>query len=623
MSQSLWAVLSLVLATVAAVRVAGRFLPGRVSSIQLTVALLLIVLFQLIPVHIVGTLQLAGVFQQFSMLHIALATFVLLAATWSLPRRTQSLPEPPISSQDRRQERALPAIVIVSIALISVTYAAFLADTLTSYPQSWDGVDYRLPLSVRWFQDGSLAIPEGQLWKASLPGNGEVVSMLLLGTGWQPLAAVMNLPAALIMALSVFYVSSRLGASRPASILAALMALSIPMIAFQTFSNYVDLFGAAFLMAAVALCMAALATSPARRSLFFMSGLACGIAIGAKPTFWVSATLFLVLAFGANFALPRKSRCSALRCFGVLILGALIPSAFWVGRALLTTGNPFYPLAPDLFGLSPFEGASVTEITPEDYELNFVRSTWQWIIYPWFEFKKSGFNLGTGSGLGALYAAFVPLGVLYAVGSTIVTSKGKRVGARTILLFAVFILVTIWWMLLHRLPRFGVPHLALGCILSAALLDRMRRQRPRLFGTVWLSALILTCVLTAFIPLSSLAGRVRTGRWERHQICKVPSVLDTLPKGASVANLSDSFHNNFALAGRNLTNRVICHWEIPEEDPASFIAHRGADYIVDMDPEPGGTLDEQLLGLGYRVLDTTSEEVSCRVWERGGDPPLR
>jgi hypothetical protein len=623
MNQSFWAVLSLVVAIIAAVRVSGRFLPGPVSSIRLAVALILIVLFQLIPVHVVGTLQLAGVFQKFSMLHITLATLALMAATWFLPRRAQRLEELAIDSQDGRRRRALPAIVIVSIALISVTYAAFLADTLTSYPRSWDGVDYRLPLAVRWLQDGSLAIPEGGLWKASLPGNGEVVSMLLLGTGWQALAALMNLPAALIMALSVFHISSRLGASRPASILAALMALSIPMIAFQTFSNYVDLFGTAFLMAAVALCMAGLATSPARRSLFFMSGLACGVAIGAKPTFWVSATLFLILAFGVNFVLPRKSRCSALRCFGVLFIGALIPSVFWIGRALLTTGNPFYPLAPDLFGLNLFEGASASEITPEDYELNFVRSTWEWLIYPWFEFKRSGFNLGTGSGLGALYAAFVPLGVFYAVGSTIITSRGRRIGARPILLFAVFIGLTIWWMLLHRLPRFGVPHIVLGCILSAALLDRMHRQRPRIFGTVWLSALILTCVLTAFIPLSSFAGRVRSGRWERHQICKVPSVLDTLPKGASVANLSDSFHNNFALAGRSLTNRVICHWEIPDEDPASFVARRGADYIADMDPEPGGTLDEQLLGLGYRVLDTTLEEVSCRIWERGDDPPLR
>lgn len=619
MSQPLWAVLSLALAAWAAFRVSLRLLPGPVSSIRLALILLLIVAFQLIPVHVVGSLQLLGLLRRFSMFHIAAATLALLLATWFVPRPRNGT-DPAIPAREESSRSPMPVFAIASIVLIAATYAAFSGEALLSYPRSWDGVDYRLPLSVRWLQDGSLAIPEGRFWKASLPGNGEILSMLLLGTGWQPLAALMNVPATLLLTLSVFYISSRLGASRTASLLAALLASSIPMVTFQTFSNYVDVLGAAFIMSAVAFYMAALTGSRVRLSLLFISGLACGVAIGAKPTFWISAALFLVLAFAVTIGLPRESRGSPMRRLAVLVLGALTPSVFWIGRAFFTTGNPLFPIAPHFLGMNLFEGTPVKEMTPEDYELNFVRSTWEWLIYPWVESKKRGYNLGTGSGLGALYAAFVPLGVIYGVVSTFLRRERRRIDARLILLFALFIGVIMWWTLLHRLPRFGIPHLAVGCTLSAFLLERLHRVRPRLFAGLWLSALALTCLLSAFIPLSSIAGRVKSGRWARHEIYDVPQMIDRLPAGTTVANLSDSFHNNFALAGKDLTNEVVCYWQIPEEDPVSFLAREGVDYILDMDPDEGRRWNSELIEAGYVLLDPSAYAVPCHAWKRATLP---
>ena len=74
----------------------------------------------------------------------------------------------------------------MSFLVVVVSYAIFTVNALTGFPRGeWDGLAYHLPVAVRWMQEGSFAIPSSREWHFSLPGNAEMIMMVLLGTGWQ------------------------------------------------------------------------------------------------------------------------------------------------------------------------------------------------------------------------------------------------------------------------------------------------------------------------------------------------------------------------------------------------------------------------------------------------------
>jgi len=62
-------------------------------------------------------------------------------------------------------------------------------------------------------------------------------------------------------------------------------------------------------------------------------------------------------------------------------------------------------------------GLDPSQITEPVYELNSVRHKSEWLVYPWTEWKKlTGYlkvPYGEGDGLGAAFAAFVPLGIVF------------------------------------------------------------------------------------------------------------------------------------------------------------------------------------------------------------------
>ena len=103
-----------------------------------------------------------------------------------------------------------------------------------------------------WLHAGSLSIPGLRVWQYALPGNAEIDMMLLLGTRHEALVPLVNVYAAIVPAVACYAIASRIvKGNGNAAIAVTAIVLSLPIVEFQTFSAYVDLFGTAFLMAGV------------------------------------------------------------------------------------------------------------------------------------------------------------------------------------------------------------------------------------------------------------------------------------------------------------------------------------------------------------------------------------
>jgi len=495
-----------------------------------------------------------------------------------------------------------PRTLGIAIGALVLFYLILGLEAVTSPPAGWDARVYHLPVALGWVQAGSLAIPAPD-WRFALPGNGEVLAFLAYPLGVESLVTWGSGVGLVLLLLATRRLAATLGADRTSTTVVLLVVASVPLVAFQSASGYVDLFGAGFGVAAVALAVAP-GVGSARP---LVVGLALGLAVGTKPTMWLYALLAAVGVVGASVRRDGWSWPRAL-AFGA---GIAIPAAFWFVRATLYAGNPFYPFA--ILG-----GAGVTprEITPVDYHLQYVPSTLHWFVYPWLETKRSGFPYGTGTGLGAPFATLVPLGMaLAAIDAWRARHATDPVARRRLLAFAVLVgLILVWWVVLRRMPRFGIPVIVTAVLVAVpAVADRLRRVKS--LGPVVLAATLVALALAGFRPAHDLASRLRHGRWDRGFSYGYPAVIDELPAGTTVWNASARDADNYSLVGADLDKRLV-----PDEwdhglTAAEVIARHRVEVLVDRFPFE---LDAELEALGATLLVEESvghrDRDGWRVW---------
>lgn len=497
------------------------------------------------------------------------------------------------SSTDR--PRRVPAYLWGAAVVLLCSYAVFAINLLTSYPSGWDALTYHLPVALQWLQAGSLSIPDLRVWQYALPGNAEIDMMLLLGTGHQSLVPLVNVYAVILLTVATYAIANRIvKGNRDAAIAVTAIVLSLPIVEFQTFSGYVDLFATAFLMAGIALFLHRNASTPGiepvagsrqgSAMLLFLSALACGVSIGTKPVFYAyvgayCVAIAIVLARGSNWR--RLSQA-----LGLVALGLLLPSIFWFGRSFAATGNPVFPIQVKVGSHVLLKGFAPSEITPNEFSDKFVRRQSEWEIYPWTEWLRNpGAQLipySEGSGTGAVFAAFVPLGLLFAL----YLAATRRVDRFVIGLILIWIcLAVVWWFGLQRMPRFGLPLLVLACALSAPLLVYLQDFRSKWLGALLVACLVLTCGISAFVPLRDLGARIKGHAWNRCQIYAYPHLVDQFPPGTKLLNNTGIEEANFALAGERISNQVVADFEVPNPITPQFLAKEKVDYVVELAPE--------------------------------------
>ncbi len=571
------------------------------------------------PIHVLAGLQLLGVLRRVTVDHAVWLNLLIMMGSVLIYKRHHAANPPAICPwSGQRISGIIPPYLGLSAAILACSYLLFAVNLWTSYAQGSDALSYHLPLAVTWLQTGSFRIVPRQGWEFSLPANCEVAMMLALASKRQSLAPAVNLLALACLAISTYALGKR-SAGQIGAYAATVMVLTIPMIEFQAFSGYVDLFGLAFLAAAfeLFLCRYEANRPPVPESgrerfsvaILWFSALACGLSLGTKTTFLPYCAFYFGVVVYSLWQDRRKHKRSFVALTAVVTIGMLLPSAFWFTRSLVATGNPIYPVALTLRGRTLLKGFEQVHGSPRDLLVynppgglgdhgdgKYVTSRSEWWIYPWTEWLRDPGEVfpvpyGEASGLGGVFATFGMTGIAFAFYEVI---RGRPPRGLTKLPRQVLLLgltwFLMWWFAMHRVLRFGLPVWVLGLLLAARLIFSLNINFPRALGSLFVASVLATCVVSSLVPLHELGGRVLQNKWSRAWAYDYPRFIDQLPADSIVLNDSVFLEKTFALAGSSLTNRVIPAFEAPKELTQDFVRCRGVDYVVQIEaldqPEP-------------------------------------
>ena len=592
-------------------------------------------LLQLLPVQLLAALQVAGLVGRVTIAALAGLQVVWLAVSllWTATHRVAPASAPGFMVTHPVWPRYLVAAAVVLVG----SYVIFAIDIFSSFPSGSDAIAYHLPVALRWLQTGSLAIPASKAWRFSLPGNAEIGMMILLATGKESAVVLVNWTALAVLAISTYLLAKRIShGDRLVAATATLLLLSIPMFEFQALSAYVDLFGTAFLVAAFTLFvyLKPNGNTPGTAScrwLVFLSAAACGISLGTKPIYDLYAAAYAVFVLFSLYR-DRDRKQTIVIQTALLVAGLLLPSVFWFGRATAATGNPVFPMRVAVGNHVVLAGYASSQITNPDFDLNFVRSRAEWPIYPWTEWKRDpGYLMipyGEGSGVGALFASLVPVGLAFLLFRAF--REFARNSGDSMLLLALALSLVAWWFFLSRVPRFALPIVVLACVLTAPLIEVLQRHQERPFAFLFLVSLLITCTISSFVPFHMLVSRLRSGRWARSDFYSYPRLLDQLPAGSCVMNYTQLEEKNFALAGKGLRNCVVPAFEIPSPITREFLQQHHVDFVAEIVPHHEDTLAHPAIAgmslMSDQLVKSGEDNVQWRVWrveQTDPEPPSR
>ena len=503
------------------------------SLCQLTVIYVL-------AMQVIGLADLAFGIPLFNPIGVLSTTVVVIAIWW-------------VSCRPRVPSGILAGIPLrFPLLLLGCTYFLFLVDVLISYPNGYDAVAYHLLMPISWLRPVDVPLT-ATIWQMALPANAELFALPAIALNAQNLVLCGNLAAGGILALSVYVLGRRLSGSREGGALSSIIVLSIPIIIFQTFSFYVDAFGTAFVLAAVALLFRFQDTG--RIQSFVLSVLCAGVSIGTKQVFLPYA--LLVLLFTVALVIKRKK----FVLIPLLILASAAPSALWIGRNWVSTRNPVYPF-PLRVGTLVLRGANdlPTRVIHQP-NLTFVL-TRQIDEFPFSEFF----------GLGPAFATFAVAGVLAMVFETF-----RRRQPWMFALLGLFVCVgSFWWILVH-IVRFGLPLIVMISIFCAILCARFSGRQLLIARVLLTLGVSFTCLGCLSRPVNLLTHRIHTGDWSRAAYYGYPRLIDRLPPGTLVLDRCEGHRSGFVLAGRSLQNSVF---KLEGPLNAAVMSHLKFEYAV-------------------------------------------
>jgi hypothetical protein len=560
-----WVIFAIGLPLVSSHILCRQFALASHSQTKVLTALSIFVLLYLLPVHLAATLELFNIFSSVSLPHIVFIQILILLGLigiWYHSRPANSVPLKHLLSY--HTFTANPWYIQAAGVILFFTMGIFALNLLTGYPRGYDALTYHYLIATRWFQEKSLRLPPNLGWQYCLPGNAHIGMMIMMHTGFQSLILVMNILASCISGFATYAIAFKLSRHRSASLLSTIVFLSIPIVQFQTFTGYVDLYGAAFILAGLSIFLYRLEPpkSIAKARWYaisvLLSGCAWGIAVGTKQTYYVYAFVFFTGAIVTIFFEHKKRYHTALLLSLLMATGVFMPCYYWFLRSFEATGNLFYPLSIKLSLWMDPSASRPERMMPEGYaDSKYVRSMLEWFVYPWVEYKRGGSSYSPGSGFGAAFATTITVGVMVSALSTIKNWYKKKNRLQLALLFALFLMALLWWFVLDRVPRFVIPALALACGLTAPVFARL--INAKIFKALILSSVSVTCVLLLPLPAYQLYSRIQSGVWQRSSEYHYPSLIDQLPNGSVIWNRGHEL-SNFPLAGRYLSNKVITRY---------------------------------------------------------------
>lgn len=272
---------------------------------------------------------------------LIIATSILFAVplvfTIILKRKSSSLERPSLKRQDLEEgvpnsnKRAglynlraviqsywLEGIAIIYIGLVSIAAALLYA------PQVWDTFNYHLPMVANWLQHGSLSPwTTGCLKQITRVGGAEYQGLWVVGMAHVDLFVELpSMLAGVVVAVFVWEVAHRWGASRTVALAAALSIFAVPQIFWATLTCQDDLILTAGILCGLYNAIASF-SEPQRTLASFQAGAA------AVSAALICATKVPGLVFGAAFML----------LFALFLLRMRMWKRFWIVTAIFVAAS--------------------------------------------------------------------------------------------------------------------------------------------------------------------------------------------------------------------------------------------------------------------------------------------
>jgi len=329
-----------------AIGMRARLLPGWRGAPAHLAGALLAVFGLLLVCEMLGAI---GMFRRGALVGACAVVGLGLGAAARRGGGSRELPPPPAPPAAPAGRGAL--VATVAGVLVAGQWAIGIAAAYRHGMTGSDTLGYHLPIAARFVQDHQVFAPlfiNADSTVTFLPHNGELLdaaSILLMGS--DVLVPVLSL-ASLALALTAAWTIGRPWGAGAATTLGVAIVTAWPALTrSQAGSADTDLLAVAFLLAAAALLVSAGTSAPGRETPlrpFALAGLACGLALGTKPTVLaaVGALTLGVLALAALDVrrlrdTPRGLAVRAGTWVGMLALG----SGAWFVRNLVVAGNPF------------------------------------------------------------------------------------------------------------------------------------------------------------------------------------------------------------------------------------------------------------------------------------------
>jgi hypothetical protein len=468
----------------------------------------------------------------------------------------------------------------------------------------FDAIEYHLQGPKEYFRAGRIAFLPHNVY-TSMPFGVEMLHLLgmeVLNDWWWGALAGQLLVASFAPATAgmIALTALRIGSPRAAWV-AAVVYLTTPWVYRLAVIPYVE---GPLCYYHAALVWAAFRASSAeadglRARLWGVAGLLAGGAMACKYPALISAVVpFGLLALVEAFR--RRSARVAL-AFG---LGWAVVMAPWLGRNLIDTGNPVYPLAYKVFGGRHWDAAREAKWSsahgPRPVSAGALagslvdvagRSDWQ----------------------SPLYLALAPLALV---------RPGSRRQAGALWGYVAYLFLT-WWLLTHRLDRFWLPLLPPLAVLAGLGADWTRhRAWLALLGLLLALALLtnLSYCSTALVGFNEWTGDLPALRSQVPRLLNPPLVRldETLPDGSRVLLVGQAavFHFNHPIVYNTVFNEETFETLTRDRTPAQIrqnLAARGITHVyvdwyeIDRYRSPGN----------YGFTDYVTPEVLARLVAQG------
>lgn len=432
---------------------------------------------------------------QFGLLQYPLAFFVVLAIMffalaigWKkhlFDRQKEASRAEPAQPRDAESWAWLLAAAPLVLFIVGVSLLP---------PYEYDVVEYHLQVPKQWYEAGQITVLPENIY-SGMPMGAEMWALLpMVFQPWEMEWYYGALTGKLVMGLftlltaGLLYGAGQRLAGKWGARAAAICAISVPALIYQSGTGLVDGVWAFYTLAAVYPVLMVLGREADEENplpligLAILSGLFAGMAFSVK----YPALLMAVLPVFGLWIYAVKTDWKTLGCYVAAVTLIVSP---WLVKNMIATGNPVYPLAGNVFPTDIRSEAQITQwnqahAVPQNAQGN--RYSLPQLLSGFWKF----FGRSDWAGL-----TIVPLAI------AALWLAPRRLSIPLASLLAVCWLV--WWGLSHRLDRFLVPAIPLGCLLAGLGAQRLAESVPGRFALrVWLGWGLLTAFVLANMTLS-------------------------------------------------------------------------------------------------------------------------